>query len=87
MAIQGWATRWIRIAGFNLQVSEFTKITLVIFMAKYFHKLNAEKTIGRLINTTSRCINNIFLLVAIQPDLGTAVIILTLGLVYFLCRH
>jgi rod shape determining protein RodA len=40
------AKRWIRVGGFNLQVSEFAKISLVIFMAKYFHKLNAQKTIG-----------------------------------------
>ena len=40
------AKRWIRVGGFNLQVSEFAKIALVIFMAKYFHKLNAQKTIG-----------------------------------------
>ena len=41
------AKRWIRVGGFNLQVSEFAKIALVIFMAKYFHKLNAEKTISK----------------------------------------
>ena len=28
------AKRWIRVGGFNLQVSEFAKISLVIFMAK-----------------------------------------------------
>ena len=76
------ATRWIRIAGFNLQVSEFTKIALVIFMAKYFHKLNAEKTIGLFKSILPLVVSIIFfILVAIQPDLGTAVIILALGLV------
>ncbi len=76
------AKRWIRIGGFNLQISEFAKIALVLFMAKYFHKLNAEKTIG-LIRTLIPLIVSfiIFFLVAIQPDLGTAVIILMLGLV------
>ena len=76
------ATRWIRIAGFNLQVSEFTKIAIVLFMAKYFHKLNAEKTIGLLKSVLPLFVSLIFfILVAIQPDLGTAVIILALGLV------
>jgi len=76
------ATRWIRIAGFNLQVSEFTKIALVISMAKYFHKLNAEKTIGLFKSILPLFVSIIFfLLVAIQPDLGTAVIILALGLI------
>ena len=76
------ATRWIRIGAFNLQVSEFTKIALIIFMAKYFHKLNAEKTIGLFKSIIPLIISiALFLLVAIQPDLGTAIIILVLGLV------
>ena len=76
------ATRWIRIGAFNLQVSEFTKIAIIIFMAKYFHKLNAEKTIGLFKSIIPLIISiALFLLVAIQPDLGTAIIILVLGLV------
>ena len=76
------AKRWIRIGGFNLQISEFAKIALVLFMAKYFHKLNAEKTIGLFRSIVPLIVSIlVFLLVAIQPDLGTAVIILTLGLI------
>jgi rod shape determining protein RodA len=76
------AKRWIRIGGFNLQISEFAKIALVLFMAKYFHKLNAEKTIGLFRSIVPLVISLlVFLLVAIQPDLGTAIIILTLGLI------
>ena len=76
------AKRWIRVGGFNLQISEFAKIALVLFMAKYFHKLNAEKTIGLFRSIVPLIISLIFfLLVAIQPDLGTAIIILTLGLI------
>ncbi|MGA0413053.1 MAG: FtsW/RodA/SpoVE family cell cycle protein, partial [Candidatus Puniceispirillales bacterium] len=76
------AKRWIRVGGFNLQVSEFAKISLVIFMAKYFHKLNAEKTIGLIRSIIPLLISlALFVLVAVQPDLGTALIILILGLV------
>ena len=76
------AKRWIRIGGFNLQISEFAKIALVLFMAKYFHKLNAEKTIGLFRSIVPLIVSMlVFFLVAIQPDLGTAVIILTLGLI------
>ena len=76
------AKRWIRIGGFNLQISEFAKIALVLFMAKYFHKLNAEKTIGLFRSIVPLIVSLlVFLLVAIQPDLGTAIIILTLGLI------
>ena len=76
------AKRWIRVGGFNLQISEFAKIALVLFMAKYFHKLNAEKTIGLFRSIVPLIVSLlVFLLVAIQPDLGTAIIILTLGLI------
>ena len=76
------AKRWIRVGGFNLQISEFAKIALVLFMAKYFHRLNAEKTIGLFRSIVPLIISLLFfLLVAIQPDLGTAIIILTLGLI------
>ena len=76
------AKRWIKVGGFNLQISEFAKIALVLFMAKYFHKLNAEKTIGLFRSIVPLIISLlVFLLVAIQPDLGTAIIILTLGLI------
>ena len=76
------AKRWIRVGGFNLQISEFAKIALVLFMAKYFHRLNAEKTIGLFRSIVPLIISLlVFLLVAIQPDLGTAIIILTLGLI------
>src|SRR5210317_1210104 len=76
------AKRWIRVGGLNLQVSEFAKISLVIFMAKYFHKLNAEKSIGIMSTTIPLFVSlALFLLVAVQPDLGTALIVLILGLV------
>src|SRR5210317_2568831 len=76
------AKRWIRVGGLNLQVSEFAKISLVIFMAKYFHKLNAQKTIGLIRSIIPLLISlALFLLVVAQPDLGTALIILILGLV------
>lgn len=74
------ARRWIKIGFFNLQVSEFAKIFLVLYLAKYFHNLDSK---GHL--EFSRSILPvlvtliIFFLVAAQPDLGTALIILVLG--------
>ncbi len=36
------ARRWIKIGFFNLQVSEFAKIFLVLYLAKYFHNLDSK---------------------------------------------
>ena len=66
------AERWIIIAGFKLQPSEFAKIGLLIALARHF----SEKTIS-LERITSFFMPGLlilipFLLVLKQPDLGTA---------------
>ena len=74
------ARRWLRLGFINLQISEFAKIFLVLYLAKYFHNLDfkghlqVSRSIIPLIITFI-----IFILVAIQPDLGTALILLILG--------
>ena len=84
------AARWVSIAGFTLQPSEFLKITLPIFLAfNYVPKLKEHKTylehinhdIGLLIKLTSIPIILIFL----QPDLSTlSLIVLEIAIIYVL---
>src|SRR5262249_50928625 len=67
--------RWIPIAGFSLQPSEFMKIFLIIALAKHLH--NDPKTDGRTLRDL--LIPGAILLVPVtlilaQPDLGTGVI-------------
>ena len=70
------ATRWIRIAGISLQPSEFIKFTLILALAKYFHSITDES-----INFIRKFILPLIIIlvpaiiVAVQPDLGTAIII------------
>jgi rod shape determining protein RodA len=74
------ARRWLRLGFINLQISEFAKIFLILYLAKYFHNLDSEghleisRSISPMIITLL-----IFILIAIQPDLGTALILLLLG--------
>ena len=35
------STRWIRVAGFTLQVSEFAKIVTVLLVAQYLYRSHA----------------------------------------------
>lgn len=71
------ARRWIGFGPFRMQPSEFMKISLVICMAKYFE---TDRTIGGygfkdlLLPTLLAGIPA--LLIMLQPDLGTALILL-----------
>ena len=73
------ATRWIKIAGISLQPSEFIKFTLVLALAKYFHSHSfnpnsAFEFIGKFILPLVIILVPV-IIVATQPDLGTAVVI------------
>ena len=74
--------RWINLYFINLQPSELMKVSLIVFLARYYNKIPTQS------------VNNIkyifipFLsfmipafLVATQPDLGTAVLIAISGLI------
>ena len=76
------STRWIKLAGFTLQTSEFVKIVLILLVARYLtdarllgsaEKLNGEKSLtwadlGKL----GALVALPMFLVMKQPDLGTA---------------
>lgn len=70
------AQRWISIGSFNLQPSEFARLTVALILAMYF----GENRRGAR-STSDLVIGGIFtavplLLIARQPDLGTAVTLL-----------
>ena len=75
------ASRWIRLFGFSLQPSELIKVSIVIALAKYYHNLKFDN-IGNPIHLSIPFVIIFFpfLLVLIQPDLGTALSILILGI-------
>src|SRR6266849_7415495 len=63
--------RWIRVFGFNFQISEFVKIVIVLVVARYLSELKSEEIsacdllkIGGLVGIPTA-------LVMYQPDLGT----------------
>jgi rod shape determining protein RodA len=79
------AQRWIPIGPFNLQPSEFGRIVVAIVLGMFF----GENRRGGARNTGDLVIGGIFvtvplLLIAKQPDLGTAVTLLPvfLGIAY-----
>lgn len=74
------ATRWIALGNFVFQPTEFAKLSLCVYLAAWFS--NKEK--GRLI-AFYLLLGIVLLLIMMQPDLGTALIILLGALsIYFL---
>jgi rod shape determining protein RodA len=80
------AQRWIDIGFMRLQPSELTKITLVMVLAAYYDWLDVKKVsrpfwvlvpIVIILMPTA--------LTLIQPDLGTAILLLTGGAVVMFC--
>lgn len=74
------ATRWISLAGFNVQPSEIMKIVIIIALARFF----SEKAHLRGFNLKELIAPGLLLavpalLIMKQPDLGTALLILCIG--------
>ena len=67
---------WIKFGFFSVQVSEFMKIVLAIVIAKYITKIN--KVEWKELITLGAIIGLPFILIALQPDMGTALIFASL---------
>ena len=74
--------RWLNLYFMNLQPSELMKVGLILFLAKYYHRISIEN-INRLKFLFLPIVALIapVLLVVMQPDLGTAILIASGGVV------
>ncbi|BAY74986.1 cell cycle protein [Nostoc linckia NIES-25] len=77
------AQRWINIAGFNVQPSEFAKVGMIITLAALLHKRTASKleSVFRVLAITAIPWGLVFL----QPDLATSMVFgaIVLGMLYW----
>lgn len=69
-------TGWIRVAGFSLQPVEFAKIALIIFLARYFSEHGQDFKLFRHIFFSGLATFVFVGLVMLQPDLGSALVLL-----------
>jgi rod shape determining protein RodA len=86
--VRGGAQRWISFGAFNFQPSEFAKVAVVLALAKYFSDRYHYGGIG--FQETLPAFGMVvlpFLLVALQPDLGTAGVfmIILVGMIVVAC--
>ncbi len=73
--------RWINLYAINLQPSELMKVALIIFLSRYYYKIPSESVTDiKYIFVPIIVLFVPVALVAIQPDLGTAMLILFGGI-------
>ncbi len=79
------ATRWLGVGGVNFQPSEFAKFSLIISMVGYISEKRSDmKNIKDLLILFLLFIS-FFIPVALQPDLGTALVLVVIfvSIIYF----
>ena len=83
--IRNGSRSWFGIGGFGIQPSEFSKIGLIIYTSKYLANNNKlMKNIKKGVLPILLIIGLFFLLIMLEPDFGTAMVItLTLVVIIF----
>lgn len=75
-AVRGGSRRWIDLGAFNLQPSEFAKAAVALVLAKFFGE-SRRTTVTRVDLLIAGALTAIpLIMIARQPDLGTAVTLL-----------
>ncbi|MGH9433751.1 MAG: FtsW/RodA/SpoVE family cell cycle protein, partial [Terriglobia bacterium] len=68
----GGARRWVRIGGFTFQVSEIVKLIIIVWVASYFAHQRTKSVSWKDLVVLGTLIGLPAALVALEPDLGTA---------------
>jgi cell division protein FtsW len=81
----GGARRWITLGGPTVQPAEFTKLALIVFTAAFLSKKNIDmQDFWRSSFVPLLMTGCSFLLILVQPDLGTSVALaMTIGIIIF----
>ena len=76
----GGARRWIDFGFFNLQPTELAKLSVIVYLSSWF--MNRER---KRFFSFITLLSVLMLLIILQPDMGTAIIVFFLGIIiYFL---
>jgi len=74
--------RWLDLYFMNLQPSELMKISIILFLSKYYHRVSIENMNSiKYLFTPVIALVAPLILVATQPDLGTSILIASGGIV------
>ncbi|MDH4184245.1 MAG: putative lipid II flippase FtsW [Nitrospinota bacterium] len=81
------ATRWISVGALSFQPAEFAKLALLIFFAAVLARKGEEGKLNDLLGTFAPLMASLgffFMLIQLQPDLGTAITLSFIILLMFL---
>lgn len=78
------AQSWFKLGLFSFQPSDPAKLVVILVLAKYFTRRHIEIAHVRHILVSALYVGTIFILVFLQPDFGSAIIILSIwfGMVF-----
>ncbi|MCM8783746.1 MAG: rod shape-determining protein RodA [Candidatus Omnitrophica bacterium] len=85
--IRSGAQRWLKLFGLNFQPAEFAKLAMILSVTRYFvsHKDEIKKTMVFIVALTMVILY--ILLIFLQPDLGSAVILIPIFIsIAFICN-
>jgi len=77
-------TGWLKIGGLGIQPVEFVKIGLIIYLAKYFSENGDNFKLFRYIFISGFLASLIIILVILQPDLGSSLVLLGIWVIMLL---
>ncbi len=75
------AERWIALGPFSFQPSEFAKVASVLALANFLGSRNPWEGEGRALGVTALLIGIPVVLILRQPDLGTALLLIPMGMI------
>ncbi len=78
------ANRWVSFGGFFFQPSELVKLTTVVFFARWLPTLRFDRTLPKeTFLPFLGILSVIVLILVLQPDLGTAIVILAVSITLY----
>lgn len=85
--VRGGARSWIGFGSFSFQPAEFSKITMMLLLAKYLS--NNDKDLNKFLNFAAilSIIILIFGLIMLQPDFGTGLVLVVSGILLLFCSQ
>ncbi len=77
----GGARRWIQLGGFSIQISEIAKLAVILLLARFFGEFQAGEVSLLDLVKVAIAVGIPTVLIAVQPDLGTALTMLPIALI------